>query len=65
MNPYTILLQIAMGAASAAGGMVATRVLRYLIGAFGKGNTTPADATDVLVRFFSAQDGTAPKLPAK
>jgi predicted Zn finger-like uncharacterized protein len=25
----------------------------------------PADATDVLVRFFSAQDGAAPKLPAK
>lgn len=43
MNPYTILLQIAMGAASAAGGMVATRVLRCLMGTFGKGHTSTAD----------------------
>ncbi|QOV92022.1 protein kinase domain-containing protein [Humisphaera borealis] len=41
MNPYAILLQIAMGAASAAGGVVATKVLRYLVGTFGKGGGTP------------------------
>jgi hypothetical protein len=49
VDPNVLLLQIAMGAASAAGGLVATKTLKYLISVFGPGKTNPPDPDDVVI----------------